>query len=89
MKILIIPDVHGEHHWEKVKSISESNYDYAVFLGDYFDSGIYSKEIKAFIQNNKWPNQGENFQNICNWVREKPDTRKICLGNHDWSVLRP
>lgn len=77
MKILVIPDVHGSHAWEKVKSIPESEYDYAIFLGDYFDSW-----------ENHWPDQGENFRNICNWVREKPDTRKICLGNHDWSVLR-
>ena len=89
MKILVIPDVHGSHEWEKVKSIPKTDYDKVVFLGDYFDSGIYSEKIKAFVSNNNWPDQGENFRNICNWVREKPDTRKICLGNHDWSVLRP
>lgn len=37
-KILVIPDVHGSHQWEVAKSISPDSYDYAVFLGDYFDS---------------------------------------------------
>lgn len=77
-KILVVPDVHGTNEWEKIKSISDSTYDFAIFLGDYFDSW-----------DNQWPIQGENFKNICNWVREKPDTRKICFGNHDWSVTCP
>lgn len=87
MKVLVIPDVHGSHEWEKVKSIPKTDYDKAVFLGDFFDSGLYNKKIGAFVANNNWPDQGENFRNICDWVREKPDTRKICLGNHDWSYI--
>ena len=75
-KILVIPDVHGSHQWEVAKSISPDSYDYAVFLGDYFDSW-----------ENDWPDQGENFKAICNFVREDPDHRKLLIGNHDWSYI--
>ena len=76
MKILIIPDVHGSHEWEAVKKLPATAYDYAVFLGDYFDSW-----------ENEWPNQGENFKAICDFVREDTAHRKLLLGNHDWSYL--
>lgn len=36
---------------------------------------------------NHWPEQGENFQNICNFVREDPEHRKLLIGNHDWAYL--
>lgn len=75
-KILVIPDVHGSHQWEVVKSNSPDSYDYAVFLGDYFDSW-----------ENDWPDQGENFKAICNFVREDPAHRKMVIGNHDWSYI--
>lgn len=75
-KILVIPDVHGSHQWEVAKSISPDSYDYAVFLGDYFDSW-----------ENDWPDQGENFKAICNFVREDPAHRKLLIGNHDWSYI--
>ena len=55
-KIISIPDVHGSHKWEIVKSIPQDNYDYIVFHGDYFDSW-----------ENDWPDQGENFKAICNF----------------------
>lgn len=37
-KILVMPDVHGSHQWEVVKSIPKEAYDYIVFIGDYFDT---------------------------------------------------
>lgn len=76
MKILVIPDIHGSHEWEEAKKISKTKYDYAVFLGDYFDSW-----------ENNWPDQGENFRAICDFVREDIQHRKLLLGNHDWSYL--
>lgn len=85
MKILVIPDTHGSHEWERIKSIPKENYDKVVFMGDYFDSGIYSESKGGWVQNNMWPDQGENFQNICNFVREDPANRKMVFGNHDWS----
>lgn len=75
-KILSIPDVHGSHQWEIVKNLTAGSYDYIVFHGDYFDSW-----------ENEWPDQGENFENICNFVREDREHRKLLLGNHDWSYI--
>ena len=75
-KIISIPDVHGSHKWEIVKSIPQDNYDYIVFHGDYFDSW-----------ENDWPDQGENFKTICNFVREDTEHRKLLIGNHDFSYL--
>lgn len=87
MKILVVPDVHGHHEWERVKSIPKEDYDYVVFLGDYFDNGVYDRKLKRWKDANNWPDQGENFQNICNWVREDTEHRKICFGNHCWSYM--
>ena len=75
-RILSIPDVHGSHKWEVVKNLSAQNYDYIVFHGDYFD-----------CWENEWPDQGENFKNICTFVREDTNHHKLLLGNHDWSYL--
>lgn len=76
MKILIIPDVHGSTEWIKIKKFPLKKYDYIVFMGDYFDSW-----------ENKWPEQGENFKEICDFVREDIEHRKLLIGNHDWSYL--
>ena len=75
-KILSVPDVHGTHEWEAVKTIPKDCYDYIVFHGDYFDSW-----------ENEWPDQGENFKAICEFVREDTAHRKLLIGNHDWSYL--
>lgn len=75
MKILVIPDVHGSHHWEVAKELIV-NVDQIVFLGDYFDSW-----------ENEWPDQGENFSNICSFKRANPQKVRVLIGNHDWSYL--
>ena len=87
MRVLIISDVHGTRNWEKVKEIPKENYDYVVFLGDYFDSASYSRKFRMWRSNNKWPEQGENVINIINWVREDPEHRKMLIGNHDFSYI--
>mgnify|MGYP004517340237 CR=1 FL=1 len=74
--ILSVPDVHGSHEWAVVKTLPKDSYDYIVFHGDYFDSW-----------ENEWPDQGENFKNICDFVREDTEHRKLLIGNHDWSYL--
>lgn len=76
MKILVIPDVHGSHEWEVAKTLPKDSYDYVVFLGDYFDSW-----------ENKWDDQGENFLNICRFVDEDKEHRKMLIGNHDFSYI--
>lgn len=75
-RILSIPDVHGSHQWEAVKSVPKDSYDYIVFHGDYFDSW-----------ENQWPDQGENFKAICDFVREDTEHRKLLIGNHDFAYL--
>lgn len=74
-KILIIPDQHGSHNWEVAKE-KINEVDFVVFLGDYFDAW-----------HNAWPDQGENFKNICDFKRKNPDKVKLLIGNHDWSYL--
>ena len=76
MKILIVPDTHGSHNWEIVKTIPKENYDKIIFMGDYFDSW-----------DNQWPDQGENFKNECDFVREDILNRKMVFGNHCWSYI--
>ena len=75
-KVLSVPDVHGSHEWEVVKNLPKDSYDFIVFHGDYFDSW-----------ENEWPDQGENFKNICDFVRKDTEHRKLLIGNHDWSYL--
>lgn len=76
MKILIVPDIHGSTEWKVIKNYPLEEYDYIVFMGDYFDSW-----------ENKWPEQGDNFTEICDFVRKDIKRRKLLIGNHDWSYL--
>lgn len=76
MKILIIPDVHGTHQWEKAKDYV-NKVDRIVFLGDYVDSW-----------DNQWPDQGDNLRNIIKFAREN-DNVDLLIGNHDWSYITP
>ena len=76
MKVLVVPDVHGSREWEAAKTFPQDSYDRIVFMGDYFDAW-----------ENKWPEQGQNFEAICDFVRQDPERRKALLGNHDWSYL--
>jgi len=85
-KVIVIPDMHGSHNWEKAKEIAKEHPDYyAVCLGDWVDSGIYDKSLGMWRSNNNWPDQGENLKNALDWVREDPFHRFFCIGNHDWS----
>lgn len=71
--ILVIPDVHGSHEWERVK---KEKFDYCVCLGDSCD-----------CWENRWPDQGENIKNLFAWIREDPKHRKYVCGNHDFSYF--
>ena len=76
MKVLIIPDTHGSHHWEsQIKKFDKFNE--IVFLGDYFDS---------WENNWKDNDQLNNFLHICKLARENPKI-KVLIGNHDISYL--
>lgn len=88
MKVLIIPDMHGSHNWEKAKAIVKEHPDYYVVgLGDWADSGIYNRKLSVWQNNNKWPDQGENLKNALEWFSEDKEHRFFCLGNHDWAYL--
>lgn len=71
--ILVIPDPHGSHEWERAK---KEKFDYAVILGDSCD-----------CWENEWPDQGLNMKNMFAWVREDPEYRKYVCGNHDFAYI--
>ena len=60
MRITVIPDVHGTHHWEE--AVKESA-DRIVFLGDYVDSW-----------DNRQPDQMKNLQAIFDFKKANPDS---------------
>ena len=69
MKHLIIPDVHGRHHWKKI--VENTKWDRVVFLGDYFDS--YNLPITV---------QLSNYKEILEFA-SKNDCIML-MGNHDY-----
>lgn len=73
MKHIIIGDLHGRDSWKRV---SVSNYEKAVFLGDYVDSFKRSDEIIL-----------ENFKAIINLKKIWPKNIVLLLGNHDVQYL--
>lgn len=72
--ITIIPDMHGDVHWKKAMTITSTYY---VSLGDWFDSFTvpHDKQI-------------ENFKEYVTWVRQDPEHRLTCIGNHDLAYLQ-
>ena len=71
--ILVIPDPHGSHEWERAK---KEKFDYAIVLGDLWD-----------CWRNNWPDQGINANNLFSWIREDPLHRKYVCGNHCFSYI--
>ena len=77
MKITVIPDVHGTHHWEKAVITPEAaSSDHIVFIGDYVDSW-----------DNMQPDQMENLQAILDFRKSNPDKVTVLMGNHDLAYL--
>jgi predicted MPP superfamily phosphohydrolase len=73
MKILVIPDVHGTHHWAKAQY---SKADLIIFLGDYVDNW-----------ENNWPDQILNLQSIIKFKLDNFGRVVLLLGNHETSYL--
>ena len=74
MKILIIPDQHGQSNGLKVAKEKINEVDFVVFLGDYFDSYFSAyRGMKAV----------ENFTDICSFARNNKEKVKLVIGNHD------
>lgn len=80
MKILVIPDIHG--NWEevipKINNYDLSDIDKVVVLGDYVDDFTEALNGKIMI---------EGFTKLCNLKRKNPDKFIILMGNHDLSYL--
>ena len=73
MRITVIPDVHGTHHWEQTKASKD---DRIVFMGDYVDSW-----------DNRQPDQMKNLQAIFDFKKSNPDRVTVLMGNHDLAYL--
>jgi hypothetical protein len=76
MKIICVPDIHQSNHWRKLLEIDLNTVDKVVFLGDYFD-----------CWENKWPCQGENFENIIRFKKSAPAKIDLLFGNHETSYI--
>ena len=79
MKILIIPDVHG--NWgETVKFIKshKDEVEKVVLLGDYVDDFDVSKHGLPMIT---------GIKEVCSMARAEPEKFEILLGNHDYQYI--
>ena len=79
MKILIIPDVHGNSK-ETIEFIEnhKDSVDYVVSLGDYFDD--FDESLNGL-------NMITGFKKLCELKKAEPQKFKICIGNHDLSYI--
>ncbi len=71
MKIVIIPDLHGNSDWKLIVSMNPDATEW-VFLGDYFDSYVFSAA-----------EQIHNFKEIVEFKKANPGKVHLLLGNHD------
>lgn len=73
MKILIVPDIHGEKFWKDYVNKPE-DYDKIIFLGDYVDS-FFVKDEEIL----------DNLNDIIKFKRNNMDKVILLWGNHDLS----
>lgn len=79
MKILIIPDVHG--NWkDAIQNIKDhkDEVDKVVVLGDYVDD---------WDENLNGSNMVEGFNSLMEFKNNEPDKFEVLFGNHDLSYL--
>lgn len=79
MKILIIPDVHG--NWkETIQYIKDhkDEVDKVVTLGDYVDD--FDEALNGL-------NMITGFKELCEMAKAEPNKFRICIGNHDLSYI--
>ena len=75
MKILVVPDTHGQINGLEVARQKINEVDKIVFMGDYFDNFLLGfKGMKA----------AENFKELVKFARENKDKVCLCIGNHDY-----
>lgn len=77
MKVLVIPDQHGQDTWKTLITTFKGNYDHIVFLGDYIDN---------FLDDYKGQFGINNFLEIVNFARTNENVH-LCIGNHDLATF--
>lgn len=79
MRILIIPDIHG--NWAYALSfikLNKDSVDYVVTLGDYVDD--FNESLNGFVMQ-------QGFLSLVGMARKEPEKFRIILGNHDHSYI--
>ena len=77
MKILVIPDIHGETFWKEPVQKYIDQVDRIVFLGDYLDP--YPEEGKDYSPQGLF----DNLMDIIDLKRTNMDKVVLLKGNHD------
>ena len=72
MKIIAIGDIHGNPIWKEILE-KESDYDVAVFLGDFLDSRYYGRD-----------EQFKTFNEIIEYKLKSDKENILIIGNHDY-----
>jgi len=70
MKIIAIGDTHGDPLWKSIVNV-EKDAGLFVFIGDYFDSFLYSLE-----------QQINNFKDIIQFKKDNMNKVILLVGNH-------
>lgn len=77
MKLIVIGDLHGNPIWKKiVEKHAEEDNTLFIFLGDYFDSYIYSCGDQVY-----------NFNQLLEFKKANPGRVILLIGNHDHLYL--
>lgn len=71
--ILVIGDIHGRDVWKDIIKKEFDSVDKVVFMGDYFDTPVFSREKVI-----------KNFQDILRFKRRFKDKVVLLIGNHDF-----
>lgn len=81
MRIIVVPDIHGETFWKEPVQKYIDQVDRIVFLGDYFDP--YTDDGGVYDPNEVY----DNMMDIVNLKRNNMDKVVLLMGNHDFHYL--
>ena len=77
MRVLVVPDIHGETFWREPVQKYIDQVDRIVFLGDYLDP--YQEEVEDYSPQSLF----DNLMDIVNLKRANMDKVVLLKGNHD------